>query len=247
MTPRALIALHAPLQRGWCVLLLAGCGALAQARAADVAAPPVDQARIVAADIIHGRAFDLSAAGRQDLALKLDALAKGVKDGSVTLSDAALVMQILGPAVQAVPSTPVTHQARVSAAHAESLIDGTAETTPPPGDAPVTDAPAAGAPTPVAHPVPDAPAPPKVFIAEVCGVENGPDHQVSVAALNASRKDGLLVGEHVVFKDKGVIIAQGTLRRVTDQLVFAEVTKGSLTDPKTDVSEDDKAVITVSQ
>jgi len=245
MTPRPRIATPASLQRGLGALLLATCGALAQAGAAEVAVPPVDQARLVAADVIHGRAFDLAAAGRQDLALKLDALAKGVKDGSVTLADAALVMQILGPAAQAVPSTPVSQKARSSAAHAEALLDGATD-APPPGDAPPADA-ASASPAAPAHPLPEVAAPPKVFIAEVCGVENGPDHQVSVAALNASSKDGLVVGEHVVFKDKGVLIAQGTLRRVTDQLAFAEVTKGSLTDPKTDVSEDDKAIITVSQ
>jgi len=246
MRPRPFLAVPRPLTRGLCALLIGALCALAQSGAAETVSPPVDQARLVAADIIHSRAFDLSAAGRQDLALKLDALAKGVKDGSVTLGDAALVMQILGPAAPALSSTTVSPQARVSAAHAQALIDGAAEATPPPGDALPSDAPSPPAPA-AAPPVAEAAAPPKVFIAEVCGVEPGPDHQVSAVALNASSKDGLVVGEHVVFKDKGVVIAQGTLRKVTDTLVFAEVTKGSLADPKTDVTEDDKAVITVGQ
>jgi len=246
MRPRPFLAVPRPLTRGLCALLIGALCALAQSGAAETVSPPVDQARLVAADIIHSRAFDLAAAGRQDLAVQLDTLAKGVKDGSVTLADAALVMQILGPVAQPVASTPVSHAAKASAAHAEALIDGSADPSTPPTPA---DAPPAAAADPAlaaAHTASDALAPPKIFIAEVCGVENGPDHQVSVAALNASSKDGLVVGEHVVFKDKGVVIAQGTLRRVTDVLAFAEITKGSLVDAKNDVSESAKAIITVN-
>lgn len=215
-----------------------------------------DLARTIAATIIHERSLELSGAGKQIVALQLDALAKGLLDGKVTLYDASLVMQLVGSpggAGSAAGSSTLTAQAKSSVTRAESLLDGgssaangttssSATPAPAPADAPAQasgDArvdPLAGTAAAVATP--------KVLISDVCGVQNGDDHHVMVAAVSANSKDGLVKGEHVVFKLKGKLIAQGTVLRADDHLGFVEITKGSLVDPAQDVTEQCQAVIT---
>ena len=105
----------------------------------------------IASAVIHERARDLRSGGQPAVAAQLEILANGLSDGSVTLADAALVMQIAtasgaarttasstptppptpsltltGPPVPAKPAEPPTTPAQVT-----DILDGKAPTPAP--------------------------------------------------------------------------------------------------------------------
>nr|MBA2479229.1 hypothetical protein [Planctomycetota bacterium] len=77
-----------------CVLTLCLASPRAWSAETTPAAPTVDEATRIAADLIVLRARDSENAGRSATAAQLHALAKGLLSGRVTLYDASLVMQI---------------------------------------------------------------------------------------------------------------------------------------------------------
>src|SRR4051812_37627543 len=62
--------------------------------ATPAAAAGSAEATRIAADIIKARALDAAGAGQFELSTQLQALAKGLVDGRISLQEASLVMQI---------------------------------------------------------------------------------------------------------------------------------------------------------
>src|SRR2546423_1872495 len=77
-----------------CLLAIATCCPVWTAESAPAQPATVDEATRIAAEIIQQRARDSETAGHPALATQLNALAKGLVSGKVTLYDASLVMQI---------------------------------------------------------------------------------------------------------------------------------------------------------
>lgn len=109
----------------------------------------------IASAVIHERARELKAAGQPAVAAQLETLANGLADGSVTLADAALVMQIAASSSGA-RTAPPTATASASTKPAEptttpaqvvDILDGKA----PEPAAPTTAAAPGSAPTAGAH------------------------------------------------------------------------------------------------
>jgi hypothetical protein len=214
-----------------------------------------DEATKIAAELIKSRALDAATAGQSEQATQLQALARGLLDGRVTLYDASLVMQIAAtPRIPgaAAAAAPLTAEARASAQRATALLDG--------GDATAAPAPAAAPATaakPIAPPVaaPAAPSeqpplalptlpptPGKSVTTKIYAVDNGSDGKANVAAIGAGANTGVTVGQIFVIKRKGQTIAQVKVVKVQPSLCYAEVIKGSLVDPKDDIKEGDQAI-----
>ena len=93
----------------------------------------------IASAVIRERAHELKASGQSAVAAQLDALANGLADGSVTLTDAALVMQIAASSSGARNATPTATAAALakppepptSPAQVVDILDGKAPTPAP--------------------------------------------------------------------------------------------------------------------
>lgn len=102
----------------------------------------------IASAVIHERARELRTAGQSAVAAQLEALANGLAEGSVTLADAALVMQIAnaGSAPRTAPSSATAAakpaEPPTTPAQIVDILDGKA---PEPAPVAVAAAPLAGA------------------------------------------------------------------------------------------------------
>ena len=105
----------------------------------------------IAAKVIRERALDLEHRGQRPVAEQLRVLADGLAGGTVSLSDAALVVQIAlagAPAATATPmQSPEQHRAAIaSAATATLVLDGETPTTATAAKEPAIDEKALGVP-----------------------------------------------------------------------------------------------------
>lgn len=217
-------------------------------------ADAADEATRIAADVIKSRALDAAGAGQLDLAVQLQALAKGLLEGRVTLYDASLVMQIAAAPRTAAPTT-LTPDARASARRATDLLDGgTAAPAAPTAPSPAPGQPLAALPGPSGQAQPGsatapavAPAPTgdaaKPIISKVYATDVGSDGKANVAAIGVGSRVGIQVGHRFVLKRRDLIVAQAKVVSVKESLCYAEIIKGSLVDPRDDVREGDQALL----
>jgi type V secretory pathway adhesin AidA len=106
----------------------------------------------IASAVIRERAHDLKSAGQSAVAVQLETLANGLADGSVTLADAALVMQIAASgntARSAVPVKPSDPPKPVEPATTPTQVVDILDGKAPEPTATATTTPAAAAPTAV--------------------------------------------------------------------------------------------------
>jgi hypothetical protein len=228
--------------------LLLAISAVAADPAPQPASTAPGEAARIASEIIRARALDAAGAGQQELSTQLQALAKGLLDGRISLQEAAQVMQIAG-SPRAGAAVAMTPEAKASAQRAASLLDGDAPAAPAVAAAkPAEPAPAPSAPKvstekpPLALPtMPNAggPAKPANSLGKIYAVDNGADGKANVAAIGLGSGNGVTIGEILTVQRKGRTIAKCKVIKVGPNMSYAEIVKGSLADPKDDVKEDD--------
>ncbi len=132
---------------------IASC-AMALAAEALPTAPTSPIATRIAAALIAERAREQALAGAGAIASQLDALARALNGGQVTLADAALVMHIAMAGAPPPPHGQAASAPRVSPEQVVAILDGSAAATAP---IPAPPAPAAGAPAAATAPPPPPP------------------------------------------------------------------------------------------
>jgi hypothetical protein len=113
-------------------VLIATCSLAAGGSAAGGLAAAEGAATRIASAVIHERARELRSGGQAAVAAQLEALANGLADGSVTLADAALVMQIANagsgahgaPPASATAAPAKPAEAPTTPAQVADILDG---------------------------------------------------------------------------------------------------------------------------
>jgi hypothetical protein len=167
-----------------------------------------DSAVHLAVTIIHEQARNLQGLGQSTIAAQLESLAGNLERGQVTLSDAALVVQI-AMAGQQVRTVALSGVPPISATQAVDILDGSAHApapVPQPASVTVTATqPATAAPATTARPVatqpPAAPSAPAGPIATVMALATGPDGSASLVMIK--------VGPHHVVKGEHLQVRRG--------------------------------------
>jgi hypothetical protein len=192
---------------------LASCALALAAEAATAAPTPAIACRIAAA-LIAERAREQALAGAGAIASQLDALARALSSGQVSLGDAALVMHIAMAGALPPPHGQATLAPKVSPEQVVAILDGTAA-VPAPAPAPA----AASAPPPP----PPAGAPSGLPIASVLAIGRGGDGKTSLVMVSAGADKHLGKGQRLLVMRSDKLVAQLGVNDLRDTMAVCVI------------------------
>jgi len=190
-------------------------GAMAMAGDAPPPAPSSATASHIAAALIAERAREQALAGAGAIASQLDALARALSSGQVSLPDAALVMDIAMAGSFPPPHGQSASAPKVSPEQLVAILDGTA----------AVPAPAPGAPNTGAAPPPPPPsgAPSGLPIASVLAIGRGGDGKTSLVMISAGADKHLGKGQHLLVMRSDKLVAQLGVNDLRDTMAVCVI------------------------